>query len=405
MNLWLFLLFLTTATAYITTPEAFGAVGDGKANDWKPIQLALASCTKSTDGYCRIDFTKTYLSGQVLIRTSNTTLNVTGSLLMLPKDTYGNPPGAFVGNAGSITNVHLTGGGTIGNHVLVWKWWACKVTGCYRPELIVFTQVVGVRIDNLHLRNPPNHFIEVVDCTNVRVNNMNIQAPNWSFNTDGINFYGGHDQSFTNSVVHNGDDCVSIVPIGENTNACKNGDPAQEGCRGGNVVVNNVRCEGGHGIAVGGIQHGTVSNVTFSNMTATGGFGDTQAIYSPGGIRIKSYPGSRGSVYDIHFKDIVLEDVYTPISVLTRYCPLPCRTPDSKVHACQFHDITFDDIRGTGKSEIVGYFNCSQIKPCYNISLNNVVLGTPGKATFKCSESPLTFTGTSNPNKCSPLEQ
>lgn len=41
-------------------------------------------------------------------------------------------------------------------------------------------------------------------------------------------------------------------------------------------------------------------------MTATGGFGDTQAIYSPGGIRIKSYPGSRGSVYDIHFKDIVL---------------------------------------------------------------------------------------------------
>ena len=32
---------------------------------------------------------------------------------------------------------------------------------------------------------------------------------------DGINFYGGHDQMLSNSVITNGDDCVSVVPIGQ----------------------------------------------------------------------------------------------------------------------------------------------------------------------------------------------
>ena len=398
------LLLTTTTTAYVTTPEHFGAVGDGKTNDWHPIQQALASCTNTTDHYCRIDFTQTYMSGPLQLATSNTTLNVTGNLLMLPKDTYDYPHGLpFIGNAGTITNVRVTGGGTIGNHILPVKWWACKLTGCFRPHLITFRNVVGVRMDNLHLRNPPNHFVEMDSCTNVRVNNMNMKAPHESPNSDGINFYGGQDQSLTNSLISNGDDCVSVVPIGEGTDACANGDPAQPSCRGGNVRVRNVTCEGGHGIAIGGIRHGTVSNVTFENMTATGGFGNTQGLYSPGGIRIKSYPGSRGSVYDVHYKDIVLDGVYTPLSVLTRYCPWPCTAPDSKVHACQFHDISFDNVRGTGRSEVVGFFNCSTIKPCYNISLNNVVLGTPGKATIKCSESPLTFTGESSPKECSPM--
>ena len=82
-------------------------------------------------------------------------------------------------------------------------------------------------MDNLHLRNPPNHFVKVDSCTNVRVNNMNMKAPHESPNSDGINFYGGQDQSLTNSLISNGDDCVSVVPIGEGTDACINGDPAQ----------------------------------------------------------------------------------------------------------------------------------------------------------------------------------
>jgi polygalacturonase len=290
LDVSLFCLLLSVTTAHVVTPEQFGAVGDGKANDWAAIQKTMAACTNQT--YCRIDFVNTYLTGPVVVSTSNTTLNITGNVFMLPKSTYDYPSGgSFMSNSGPIENIHVTGGGTIGNHeTLFTTWWLCKLTGCFRPHLIKFTGVTGLRIDNLHLRNPANHFIELESCTNVRVDKMDIKAPNESPNSDGINFYGGHDQSFTNSVVHNGDDCVSVVPIGEFTDPCINGDPAQNACRGGNVVVHNVRCEGGHGIAIGGVRHGTVSNVTFSNMTATGGFGNTQGLYSPGGLRIKSYP-------------------------------------------------------------------------------------------------------------------
>ena len=436
-------LFITLTTAYITTPEQYGAVGDGKTNDWVAIQHALASCTNHhQSSACRIDFTQTYLSGPIIINTSSTTLNVTGSLLMLPKKHYPMNPKQrlpFISNVGSIHDVRLTGSGTIGNHVLPLAWWACKITGCWRPHLIVFSSVTGVRIDNLHFRNPPNHFIEMNSCTYVRVNNIDSRAPHQSPNTDGINFYGGFDQSLTNSYISNGDDCVSVVPIGEFSSPCIDTlDPSSEACRGGNVVVNNVTCIGGHGIAIGGVRHGTVSNVTFSNMTATGGVGNTQGriccflllvfvgllvvvccpiqplivfkifsflsclpgLYSPGGIRIKSYPNSTGSVYDIRYKDIILDDVFTPLSVLTRYCPWPCNTPDGD-QACQFHDISFDNIVGHGRLDVQGFFNCSQLKPCYNISLNNVHLKKIGtSSTFQCSHVKLVLNNTS-PSFCS----
>ena len=398
---------LVTTSPYVTTPEAYGAAGDGKANDWDSVQRAVASCATHALGCaCRVDFVHTYLSGPVVLNTSRTTLNISGSLLMLPKGDYpadSHLPFVSNANGAALHDIRVTGTGTLGNHKLPLEWWACKLTGCFRPHLIVFSGVTGVRIDGgLHLRNSPNHHIEVDSCTNVRVDSIDIKSPFESPNTDGINFYGGHDQSFTNSVVHNGDDCVSVVPIGEFSDPCVNGDPSQEACRGGNVLVHNVRCEGGHGIAIGGVRHGTVSNVTFRNMTATGGLGNTQGLYSPGGLRIKSYPNATGSVYDIRYEDIQLDGVYTPLSILTRYCPWPCKTPDGD-HACQFHDIHFNRVRGSGRSHMQGEFNCSKIFPCYNITLNDVVLGDPARgSTYKCNEyAGLVFVNGSSPSACS----
>ena len=116
---------------------------------------------------------------------------------------------------------------------------------------------------------------------------VRIEAPHLSKNTDGINFYGGSDQSITNSYISNGDDCVSVVPVGEDLPECV-GDPELPQCRGGSVVVRNVTCVGGHGLSIGGMRHGTVENVTFENITATGARGDTQDKYATGGLRVKA---------------------------------------------------------------------------------------------------------------------
>ena len=137
-----------------------------------------------------------------------------------------------------IKDLTITGDGLITG--LGRQWWPCKYTGCWRPHLIVLSSVTGAKIGPLHMTDGPNHFIEVwtttivhaaggaactpkllgnslpvhlsllrltcwvlgqaTDCTNVRVQGLIATAPNNSPNTDGMNFYGGHDQSIVDSV-------------------------------------------------------------------------------------------------------------------------------------------------------------------------------------------------------------
>ena len=135
--------------------------------------------------------------------------------------------------------------------------------------------------------NSANHFIKIVDCVTVRVDGLLLEAPHESPNTDGINFYGGFDQSFSDSHVSNGDDCVSIVTTGDTEGACV---AQPDLCQGGNVVVENILCEGGHGASIGSVRHGVVTNVSFTNLTLTREPTSTQTRYAGGGIRIKTYP-------------------------------------------------------------------------------------------------------------------
>lgn len=264
--------------------------------------------------------------------------------------------------------------------------------------MIVINNAVGVYIEDISLLNSPNHNIEIVNCTLVRVRSLHVVAPHLSPNTDGINFYGGHDQLLESSIISNGDDCVSVVPVGENTDACVLGDPRQEACRGGNVVVRNVTCVGGHGVAVGGVQHGTVSNVTFTNITALGNGSITEDKYASGGMRIKSYPNSSGEVYDILYDNIYVQDVYLPIQLLHDYCPWPCTEPRNN-RSVYFHDITFQNIHGSGRRSQQGDFDCSPGVPCNRILVKDIRLGR-ADAHFDCSHASVQFSGTNLPSAC-----
>lgn len=385
-----------TAAAMVVTPEDHGAVGDGKTDDWAAITSAMAECALHSP--CTVLFSKSYLSGPIKVSSSQLTLRISGTLAALPKAQYDaiKLQRALIYSSTSVHQVRITGGGTITSHAPV-AWWVCKITGCWRPHLIDLNNVVGLQIDNIQITDSPNHHIEVVNCTAVRVDAIHIKAPLESPNTDGINFYGGVDQMLSNSVISNGDDCVSVVPIGLGLPICV-AQPDLFECSGGNVVVKNVSCNGGHGISIGGVRHGTVSNVSFVNMTATGGFGNTQGEYSTGGLRIKSYPNSTGRVYDIRYDDITLDGVYLPLQLLGHYCPWPCNTKDGNT-SVKFSNISFTNIRGSGRRTVQGSFLCSALAPCENITLDNVVLGKQD-STFACQHVDLTVQR-SSPSACS----
>ena len=67
-----------------------------------------------------------------------------------------------------------------------------------------------------------------------------------------MNFYGGEDQSIVDSVITNGDDCISVVPSGDPATALCVNHPEQ--CRGGSLLVHNVTCTGSHGLSIGRVR-------------------------------------------------------------------------------------------------------------------------------------------------------
>lgn len=256
---------------------------------------------------------------------------------------------------------------------------------------MVLNGVDGLEIDHLNLRDPPNHFIETTGSVRVRAHHLSAAAPYSSPNTDGMNFYGGWDMSLTDSVIDNGDDCVSVVPMGlDKQDYCaRSTDPADVLCGGGHVVIRNLTCNGGHGLSIGGVRHGSVTNVTFENITATGGqAGSTQGEYSGGGCRIKSYPNSTGLVSEIRYRGVTLSDVYLPLQLLGHYCPFPCKVADGNTSVL-FTNISFDDVVGTGsrRNAEVGEFACSAQQPCENITLRRVSLHAKGGGAgeLRCS--------------------
>ena len=392
----------------VLKPENFGAIGDGKANDWHAIQKTLDTCGDANySTNCTVLFEQSYLTGYIVIKSNFVTLDIQGTITMLPKKEYIKLPNYdqqnFITNNNnkSRKKIKIVGGGTIRSNDGL-SWWTRKLTGGFRPHLLTLSNVEDVLIKNIHFEDSPNHNIEVGNCTTVRVDQLYVKAPQTSPNTDGINFYGGRDQSLTNSIISNGDDCVSVVNLGEADVDCQK-DPLLLKCRGGNVIVKNVTCLGGHGISIGGMRNGTISNVTFENMTATGGI--TQGIYSSGGLRVKSYPNGKGYAYDILYKDIILDGVYLPIQLLGRYCPWPSKCPPSKT-AVQFENISFVNIRGTSRElETVGVISCAKVAPCKNIFFDNVVLKSKLKdsknSKMKCDNvENVTFHGGSLPQVC-----
>lgn len=273
-------------------PQSYGAKGDGAHNDTVAVAeaaAATAACGQATDARERCTLLiagGTFLTGPVALPSNSVITVQAGATLLAATMSQWNASGwvasAFLIGHG-LQNVTINGTGTIdGNGA---EWWGVTHDDLhYRPNMMALGEIVGLVIEDVLLLNSPNHNICLYDCAGVRVRRLHVQAPHDSPNTDGINIGGGSDQSIVDSHISNGDDCVSILPGGVSILA-----PARAGGgqipAGGNVVVRNLTCDGGHGISIGSIRHGYISNVTVSSVQFHGG---------ECGCRIKTYPNNQG---------------------------------------------------------------------------------------------------------------
>ncbi|KAH7533449.1 hypothetical protein FEM48_Zijuj04G0131700 [Ziziphus jujuba var. spinosa] len=200
--------------------------------------------------------------------------------------------------------------------------------------------------------------MNVLGCTNVTFDHVTITAPENSLNTDGIHIGRSTGINITNTNIKTGDDCISL------------GDGSKQ------ITVVKTTCGPGHGISVGSLgkypNEEPVEGVFIRNCTLT----NTQ-----NGVRIKTWPDSHfGTASDMHFKDIIMNNVGNPILIDQEYCPWNrCKlSVPSKV---KLSKVSFKNIRGTSSTPVAVKLVCSGGPggvPCQNIEIGDVNLAYTG---------------------------
>ena len=213
-----------------------------------------------------------------------------------------------------------------------------------------FFESNNVTVQGLKVQNSPEFHFRFDSCRGVHVDGLSITSPALSPNTDGIHVENTQDVLIANTVVSNGDDCVSI------------------GAGTLNVHIENVTCGPGHGISIGSLgkqgSRACVSNITVRNAVIR---------HSANGVRIKTWQGGSGSVSAVRFENVRMDAVRNPIIIDQYYCLT--KSCENATTAVFVSDITYAGIRGT--YDVRGppiHFGCSDAVPCTNITLSGVEL-------------------------------
>ncbi|GFZ04485.1 pectin lyase-like superfamily protein [Actinidia rufa] len=180
--------------------------------------------------------------------------------------------------------------------------------------------------------------------------NSHITAPALSPNTDGIHIENTYNVEIYNSVISNGDDCVSIG----------------SGCY--DVDIRNITCGPSHGISIGSLGNHN-SRACVSNITVR----DTVIKQSENGVRIKTWQGGHGAVSGVTFSNLHMDNVRNPIIIDQFYCLT--RDCSNQTSAVLVSDIIYTNIKGTYDVRSPPmHFACSDSVPCTNITLSEVEL-------------------------------
>ncbi|KAL3425391.1 polygalacturonase [Phlyctema vagabunda] len=280
-------------------------------------------------------------------------------------------------------DVNIYGGGTLDGNGQVWYDAYAANIYTLRPVLIGVDGLHNSIISNLVLRYSPQYYHFIANSTNVVFDNLNIAggsvSKNPAKNTDGWDTYRSSDITIQNSVVNNGDDCVSFKPNSTG------------------IIVQNMVCTGSHGISVGSlgqyvgsydiVEDVYVYNISMHNATD--------------GARIKVWPnsatalsgdlqggGGDGRVNNITYDTMYIDNVDYAIEVDQCYGQKNLTLCLQYPSPLTITDVLFTNFYGKASAKYtpqIGTFACSSTTACSNIVATNItVLGATGKDEAYC---------------------
>ncbi|XP_062006164.1 polygalacturonase At1g48100-like [Rosa rugosa] len=345
--------------------RTFGAVGNGVTDDTKAFKMAWDSACQTEDSEVLVPKGHSFMLQSTIFTgpcKSGLKLQIDGTLV--PP----NGPDSWPKNISKrqwlvfyrINGMSMQGGGVIDGRGE--KWWnlPCKphkgINGttmpgpCDSPAAVRFFMCSNLKLQGLKIKNSPQFHFKFDNCQNVLIESLTINSPALSPNTDGIHIQNTNNVKIYNSLVSNGDDCVSI------------------GTGSYNIEIRNITCGPSHGISIGSLGIGN-SRACVSNITVR----DSIIKHSDNGVRIKTWQGGSGSVSSITFHNIHMDTVRNPIVLdqyycLTKHCP-------NQTSAVHISNILYTNIRGTYDVRSPPmHFACSDSVPCTNLTLSEVEL-------------------------------
>ncbi|XP_030967863.1 exopolygalacturonase-like [Quercus lobata] len=283
----------------------------------------------------------------------------------------------------SIDSLTVSGGGVFdGKGQQAWQKNKCnKDKNCnVLPVNIRFNYVTNSIVQDITSKDSKFFHINLFECKKLQFQHVTITAPADSPNTDGIHMGSSSQITITDANIGTGDDCISI------------GDGNQD------VTINQVTCGPGHGISIGSLGK-------YQNEQPVSGIRVTGATLNntDNGVRIKTWPSSpSGVASDIHFENVVMNNVANPIVIDQNYCPNnQCSNQSpSKV---KISNVSFKKIRGTSSTKEAVNLICSKSVPCQQVVLSEIDLaykGGGGSATSTCTNVQPAISGKQNPPAC-----
>jgi hypothetical protein len=338
--------------ATVCNAFAYGAVGDGRADDTAALQRALTACANGGTAY--LPANGTFLSfGISASSASNFALRIDGTL-RFSNATKSWPKGssACIDLAGS--GVAVVGHGLVDGQGAAW--WPCAKAGCARPNLLnAHVEGAGLLIANVTFVDSPNHNLElyaspqeVFNATVLAPDSANVPVP--SHNTDGIDVHGSP------ALIH---ECH--ISVGDDHVAMHANDTLVERCRFGT----------GHGASIGSLGADTfLQNITVRDSSFDG---------AATAMRIKADTTSSGFLRLVTYANLTLKDCATTLLVLENY---PSGGESKSTLAIS--DVLVTDVAASGAVQAAGAVNCSASAPCERMTVQRVTHASKPKEGWVC---------------------
>lgn len=237
--------------------------------------------------------------------------------------------------------------------------------GSTKPKFFSAHALNNAIIKDIILRNTPVQAFSI-QSDNLTIDNVKVDDSAGTangHNTDGFDIGSSTGVTISNCVVNNQDDCVAINS-------------------GENISVSNMTCIGGHGLSVGSVGGRTdndVSNVSFRSSTVAN---------SQNGLRIKTVSGATGSVKNVTWQEIGLQDI-TSYGVVIEQDYENGGPSGKATNGVVIDGVTASNISGTmkgGNSAKEVYVLCGS--SCTDFNFNEVAITGGSKGSVNGVEIP-----------------